>query len=103
MLVLGLMAYVMEENGFPVAPAILGIVLGPLLEDSFMTSMIKADGNLLAFFERPVSAVLGSITILIWLSPQLAKVLQAMKCPNHFFVGRSYTTAQLPVGTTSRL
>ncbi|SMF13996.1 TctA family transporter [Tistlia consotensis] len=69
MLVLGLIAYMMEENGFPVAPAILGLVLGPLLEDSFMTSMIKSDGNLLAFFERPIAAGLGVVTLLIWIAP----------------------------------
>jgi putative tricarboxylic transport membrane protein len=65
-LVLGLLAFVMEENGFPIAPAILGIVLGPLVEDSFMTSMIKSDGKLLGFFERPIAAVLGVITLAIW-------------------------------------
>jgi len=65
-LVLGLLAFVMEENGFPIAPAILGIVLGPLVEENFMTSMIKFDGNLLGFFQRPISAVLGIITLLIW-------------------------------------
>ena len=65
-LVLGLLAYLMEENGFPIAPAILGIVLGPLVEDNFMTTMIKADGNLLGFFSRPIAAVLGVVTLLIW-------------------------------------
>lgn len=65
-LVLGLLAFFMEENGFPIAPAILGIVLGPLLEDNFMSSMIKADGNLLGFFERPIAAVLGIVTLVIW-------------------------------------
>jgi hypothetical protein len=35
----------MEENGFPVAPAILGIVLGAMLEENFISSMIKADGR----------------------------------------------------------
>jgi TctA family transporter len=45
---------------------VLGIVLGPLVEDSFMTSMMKADGNLLGFFERPIAAVLGVITLAIW-------------------------------------
>ena len=79
MLVLGLIAYFLEENGFPIAPAILGLVLGGLLESSFMTSMIKADGNLFAFFERPVAAVLGVITILIWLSPQLVKVWRKIR------------------------
>jgi TctA family transporter len=71
MMALGLLAYLMEENGFPIAPAILGLVLGPLLEESFMTSMIKADGALLAFFERPISAGLGIVTLLIWASPLL--------------------------------
>jgi putative tricarboxylic transport membrane protein len=56
----------MEENGYPIAPAILGIVLGPLVEENFMTSMIKSDGDLLGFFERPIAAVLGVITLAIW-------------------------------------
>ena len=74
MLVLGLIAYVLEENGFPIAPAILGLVLGGLLEESFMTSMIKANGDLLYFFERPVAAALGAVTILIWTSPVILKM-----------------------------
>ena len=69
MLVLGVMAYVMEENGFPVAPTILGIVLGPMLEDNFMSSMIKADGDPLGFFSRPIAAGLGALFILLWLLP----------------------------------
>lgn len=76
-LVMGLIAWVMEENGFPVAPAILGMVLGELLEGSFMTSMIKADGNLLAFFHRPIAAVLGIATIALWLSPLLLRLRRA--------------------------
>ncbi len=65
-LVLGLLAFVMEDNGFPIAPTILGIVLGPLVEENFMTTMIKSDGNLLGFFERPIAAVFGVITLVIW-------------------------------------
>ena len=81
MLVLGVMAYLMEENDFPVAPAILGLVLGPLLQETFMTSMIKADGNLLAFFERPIAAGLGVVTVLIWLSPLLMHLRRRMRRP----------------------
>jgi TctA family transporter len=65
-LVLGLLAFFMEENGIPIAPAILGIVLGPLVERSFMTSMIKGGGDLGHFFSRPIAAVLGVITLAIW-------------------------------------
>ena len=69
MLVLGVVAFLMQENGFPVAPTILGIVLGPMLEQNFMTSMIKADGDLTAFFHRPLAATLGVITLLVGLAP----------------------------------
>ena len=65
MLVFGLIAYVMEENGFPVAPAILGMVLGAMLEENFISSMIKSDGRLLAFFERPIAGGLGALTMAI--------------------------------------
>src|SRR5215204_669305 len=66
MLVMGVLGWIMEENGFPIAPAILGLVLGEMLEQNFMTSMIKSDGAFLAFFERPIAGVLGVATLLIW-------------------------------------
>lgn len=76
MLVLGVVAYLMEENGFPVAPAILGIVLGNMIEDNFMASMIKADGDPLGFFSRPIAATLGAITIALWLAPILLMIFR---------------------------
>ena len=74
MLVLGLIAYYMEENDIPVAPAILGLVLGGIIEENFMSSMLKSDGDLTVFFSRPVAAALGVITIAIWFSPLLMAV-----------------------------
>jgi TctA family transporter len=79
MLVMGVLAFLMEENGFPVAPTILGIVLGTLLEDSFMSSMIKADGDLMGFFSRPIAAVLGFLTIMLWLVPLLGWARRAWR------------------------
>jgi putative tricarboxylic transport membrane protein len=69
MLGFGLLAYVMEENGFPIAPAILGVVLGGMLEEHFVSSMIKSDGNPVAFFERPIAGTLGVLTIVVWVLP----------------------------------
>ncbi|MFM2422407.1 MAG: hypothetical protein RL291_937, partial [Pseudomonadota bacterium] len=66
MLVMGVAAWFLEENGFPVAPIILGLVLGEMFEQNFMTSMIKADGSLMGFFSRPIAAVLGIMTLAIW-------------------------------------
>ncbi len=66
MLALGMFGWILEENGFPVGPVILGMVLGELFEQSFMTSMIKADGSLLGFFSRPIAATLGVLTLALW-------------------------------------
>jgi putative tricarboxylic transport membrane protein len=66
MLVFGVIGYFMEENGFPVAPLILGLILGPLIERALSQASIIARGELLPFFERPISLVLGVLTIGIW-------------------------------------
>jgi TctA family transporter len=66
MLVMGIVGWLMEEHGYPIAPAILGLVLGEMLEQNFMTSMIKSDGAFLTFFERPIAGTLGVITALLW-------------------------------------
>ena len=69
MLVAGLVAYLLEENQFPIAPAILGVVLGGMLEENFITSMIKANGDPLVFFSRPIAASLAAVTLLVWFAP----------------------------------
>ncbi|MGR3403104.1 tripartite tricarboxylate transporter permease, partial [Paracoccus sp. (in: a-proteobacteria)] len=76
MLVLGVLGFLMEENGFPIAPAILGIVIGPMLEDNFMATVIKSDGGIVGFFDRPVSGALGAFTILIWVIPLVTMALR---------------------------
>lgn len=76
MMAMGVLAYVMEENGFPIAPSVLGVVLGGMLEEHFVSSMIKADGNFLMFFERPIAAGLGIFIIALCLLPLLGKFLR---------------------------
>lgn len=69
MLGFGLLAWLMEENGFPIAPTILGVVLGGMLEENFVSSVIKADGHIVAFFDRPIAGTLGVCTLLLWSVP----------------------------------
>ncbi len=76
MLVMGLLGYIMERNGFAVAPAVLGLVLGPLVEQNFMISIIKADWHVFGFFTRPSSAVLAALAITVWVLPLLAVILR---------------------------
>ena len=71
MLAFGVIGWLFEENGIPLAPAILGIVLGGMLEFNFVTSMLKSEGDLSIFFSRPVAAVLGLIVLAIWVVPLL--------------------------------
>lgn len=54
----GIMGYFLERYEFPLAPIALAIILGPLAETSFRTSLLKSDGNLSIFFTRPISLVL---------------------------------------------
>jgi TctA family transporter len=65
----GVLAFVLEENDFPVAPAILGVVLGTMLEENFITSMIKSDGSPAVFFTRPIAGGLAVATFVILLWP----------------------------------
>ena len=81
MLCIGLLAYFMEENKFPIAPMILGLLLGEMLENNFMSSIVKARGNLLVFFERPLSLVLGSITLVLWLFPIIKSLYGSIAGP----------------------
>lgn len=76
MLAAGLVAYLMESNRFPIAPVILGLVLGPILERNFIMSMQIADGSLLGFFSRPLAAVLGVVVCGIVLMPLLRGILR---------------------------
>ena len=79
MLLMGVVGYFMEANGYPVAPIVLGLVLGPILEQNFMISMIKSEWDLTLFFIRPISAILGGLTIIVWFFPVLATFLEKAK------------------------
>ena len=79
MLAAGVVAWLLEANHFPVAPAILGVVLGGMLEENFITSMIKADGDFGVFFERPIAAGLAVLTFVVWFLPPLLKALRGRR------------------------
>jgi len=75
MLVAGILAYILEANKFPIAPASLGVVLGGMLEENFITSMIKSNGDLSAFLARPIALGLAVVCALVWTWPLIVKLL----------------------------
>jgi TctA family transporter len=78
LVVLGLLGLLMQRGGFPVGQLILGMVLGPLLEQYLMMSLIKTQWDLTALFSRPVAMVLAVCNLLLivgmlWLRRQRAR------------------------------
>ena len=49
------------------APLVLGLVLGPLLDKSLRRGLVLSDGNLLPFFTRPISIGFATVTIFTFL------------------------------------
>lgn len=76
----GILSFLMQENDYPVAPLILGMVIGPIIEQSFMQGMIAENGDLAAFFGRPLAAGLGILTLLIWVSPIISFLVRRCRC-----------------------
>jgi putative tricarboxylic transport membrane protein len=78
----GIIGFYMRRFGFPTAPMVLGVVLGPLAEGYFMTSLANYDNDLTIFFTRPKSAVLMAFAIafVLWaLSPELKRLWPARR------------------------
>jgi len=67
----GVVGYIMRRANLPVAPLILGLILGPLAEDYFRVSMTMHQNNIWIFFTRPISGVLMVISFAALLYPLL--------------------------------
>ncbi len=75
MLCMGLLGFVLERFGVPLGPVVLGIILGPRLEETFVQSLTKSD-SLTAFFSRPIAAGLGVLCIVVWLWPLISRLIR---------------------------
>jgi len=76
-LVFGVLGFYMRRFGFPAAPMVLGVILGPLAEGYFMTSMANYADDWTVFFTRPKSAFLLSLAggFVVWaLWPELRRL-----------------------------
>jgi putative tricarboxylic transport membrane protein len=65
MLGFGVLGYVLRRFKYPVAPLVLGMVLGDLMEKGLRRGLVLSDGNLTPFFTRPISAVLWITIVLV--------------------------------------
>jgi putative tricarboxylic transport membrane protein len=71
----GGLGYLVRRLDFEPAPLVLAMILGPQLEAALRRSLIASRGDLLVFFERPISATLLVLALAMLASPGLRRVL----------------------------
>lgn len=72
----GVLGYFMRKHRYPVAPVILGLVLGTRMEEALRQSMIMSQGNLLTFLERPIVIVFLALTMILLFAPHILRHLR---------------------------
>lgn len=78
MIVFGLLGYFLTRYRFSSVALILGMIIGPLAEPSFIRSMMMLDGDVLALFSRPISGVLLTLSIALLLYPSAVALRQML-------------------------
>lgn len=78
-LVFGVLGYIMLKNGYPPAPMVIALILGPKVEESLRQSLVLSDNNPSIFFTRPISLIFIIVVVLTAVSPLLQKLIAKMK------------------------
>ncbi len=76
MVIVGLMGYVMRVYDFPIAPILIGLILGPMAENQLRTALAAAQGNPAVLVETPISIVILIVSALFLLAPIVLRKLR---------------------------
>ncbi len=76
---IGVVAMVMRHLDFPIAPAILGLILGPLMEIQFRRALFLADNDLTVFVTRPLTVALLLLAVSALAVPYLPKLVARVR------------------------
>ena len=76
---IGGVGYLMRRYDFPAAPVIIGMILGPLAEQSFRQAMTISAGDWTVFFTRPLSAAILALAALALFGPSLYAVFTRLR------------------------
>jgi putative tricarboxylic transport membrane protein len=77
MAIVGLMGYVMRVYDFPIAPVLIGLILGPMAENYLRTALAAGQGNPIVLVSTPVSATVMVLAVLVLALPPLLRRLRA--------------------------
>lgn len=81
MAIFGVVGYFLEAKRMPLAPLILGLILGPMVEENFRTGMIKSEGSFIPFLTRPICLGLIALLVLAFVVPQLLRRFKPQPTP----------------------
>jgi putative tricarboxylic transport membrane protein len=68
MIVFGILGFLLREMDYPMAPLVLGIILGDILDKNLRRALVLSDGSITPFFTRPICLALFIITLLVIVS-----------------------------------
>ncbi|HEV7372029.1 tripartite tricarboxylate transporter permease [Arenibaculum sp.] len=89
MLFFGIVGFILREMKYPMAPLVLGIILGDLLDTNLRRGLVVSDGDPSPFFTRPISLLLFSVTALTIILSIPAVKNGARRAFHHLLPGRS--------------
>ncbi|MBI4640320.1 MAG: tripartite tricarboxylate transporter permease, partial [Candidatus Tectomicrobia bacterium] len=79
MLLFGVVGYIFRKLQFPLAPLVIGLVLGDMIETSLRQSFIMSHGSFSIFFTRPIAAVCMAFTLFLFFLPALTSLAQRLR------------------------
>ena len=79
MLVFGIIGYILRTYGYSLAPLILGVVLGPIMEDNLRSSLSYSAGSPLILFSRPIPLFVYAVILYMGFAPYLKQWIKARK------------------------
>ncbi|MBL7252807.1 tripartite tricarboxylate transporter permease [Paractinoplanes lichenicola] len=85
---IGVIGFGMRHFDFPIAPVILGLILGPMMELQFRRALLVSNGDLTVFVTRPLTAILLGLVVVALLVPYLPRIVARLR-------GRSTDTKRL--------
>jgi putative tricarboxylic transport membrane protein len=74
--IFGLLGFVMRRWDIPVAPAIIGLILGPLAETQFRRALAISQGDLSVFIKQPIAAAVLAVSALLLIIPLVFRLVR---------------------------
>ncbi len=79
MLIFGVGGYLLRKLDYPLAPAVLAIVLGPIAEPALRQSLLIANGDPMIFLNRPIAGPITAIALVLLALPALKPILRSLR------------------------